>query len=233
MFESLLTERETSRNQFTIYRSGDRTPLEDWLSDHGVTVTAKSLPEGGPDSFVEILRDEEVVGIIGLQELETLLEPPIVRPTDEGVSTAYRVVFDVLDETLFTSLNRRELLAISREIEERAYRVENGTLRVSFQQFSTFMSQIEVYRVLATETALDIHIYGTPDWIPPEISGITYHEDEDERIRQYWALAFDGGLDQRQMCGLVAREHGEGYRGCWTNEPEMVSELLRIFESLS
>ncbi len=233
MFDSLFTTKGDQKHSFTIYRSGERTDLEDWLADHGVSVISKSLPHGGPEPFIEITTDGEFVGVIGIRELEALLEPPIARPIDSGVSTAYKVIFDVLDGTLFQSLNRRELLAVSREIEERAYRVGKGTLRVSFQHFSIFQSRVELYRVLATETELDIHIYGTPDWTPPEIAGITYHEDTTNSITQYWSLAYDGGLDQRQMCALVARESSDRYQGWWTNDPDTVSALLQTLESLS
>ena len=233
MFESLFTRRAERTHQFTVYRSGEQTDLEGWLTDHGVEVVAKSLPHGGPEPFIEITTDGEFVGVIGIRELESLLEPPVARPIDSGVSKPYRVIFDVLDDTLFQSLSRRELLAVSREIEERAYRVGKGTLRVSFQALSTFQSQVELYRVLATESELDIHIYGSPDWTPPEIAGITYHEDTTHSITQYWSLAYDGGLDQRQMCALVAKEDSDRYQGWWTNDPETVSEVLQTLKNLS
>ncbi len=232
MFDALLARTDDQRHRFTVYRSGEPTAIEDWFTSHGVAVDSVALPAGGPEPFIEVEYNGDCIGVVGINELERLLEPPIIRPTGSGVSAAYRVIFDLLDDTLFSSLNRRELLAVSQEIEERAYRVGSGTFRVGFQTFSTFQSQVDLYQVLATETDLDIHIYGSPDWTPPGITGITYHEDSDGNINQYWALAFDGGGNSQQMCGLLAQEQATGYRGWWTNEAETVDEMLRTFELL-
>jgi len=57
------------------------------------------------------------------------------------------------------------------------------------------------------ETNLNIHIYGVEDWTPPEISEISYHTEEATRFEPYWVLAYDGGPDENQACGLVAKEY--------------------------
>ncbi len=224
--DSLLAELRDRKHQFTIYRSNDRSDIEVWLADHGVAVESGSLPPGGPEPFIEIKTDGEVVGIISVNAVEGLFEPPIRRPGHrDETSDGYRVLFDVLERMVFSGMNRRELLAVSREIEDRAYRVGEGTLRVSFQTLSTFESQTAVYRTLATETDLDIHIYGLDDWSPPAIPGITYHTDGAERIEPYWALSYDGGPTASQACGLVAQEHANEYTGFWTNDPALVGEI--------
>lgn len=226
MVNSLIAELRDREHQFTIYRSGDQPDIEVWLADHGVAVESRSLPPGGPEPFVEIKTDGEVVGVIGIEAVEGLLEPPISRPGDrDDISDGYRVLFDVLEKMVLSGMNRRELLAVSREIEDRAYRVGEGTLRVNFQTLSTFRSQTEVYRTLTTETDLDIHIHGLDDWTPPTITGITYHIDEAERFEPYWALAYDGGPTDSQACGLVAQEHSNDYTGFWTNDPALVEEI--------
>ncbi len=226
MINSLLAELRDREHQFTIYRSNDQPEIEVWLTDHGVAVESRSLPSGGPEPFIEIKTDGEVVGVIGVEAVEGLFEPPIRRPGDrDDISDGYRVLFDVLEKMVVSGMNRRELLAVSREIEDRAYRVGEGTLRVSFQTLSTFRSQTEVYRTLATETDLDIHIYGLDDWTPPAITGITYHTDDAERFEPYWALAYDGGPTDSQACGLVAQEHSNSYTGFWTNDLALVEEI--------
>jgi DICT domain-containing protein len=83
-----------------------------------------------------------------------------------------------------------------------------------------------VYRRLATETDLDVHVYGAADWNPPEIAGITYHGLGDDALERYWVLAFDGGTDETRACGLVAREEPGGYDGFWTDDPEVVRTIL-------
>lgn len=226
MLHSLIAEVRHREQQFTVYRRGDRPDIEAWLVDHGVAVESRSLPSGGPDPFIEIRTDGEVVGVIGVDALEGLLTPPIHRPGDrDGISDGYRALFDLLERTVVSGVNRRELLAVSREIEDRAYRVGEGTLRVSFQTLSRFRSQTAVYRTLAAETDLDIHIYALDDWTPPKIGGLTYHTEDVERLEPHWVLAYDGGPRDSQACGLVAREHLEDYAGFWTNDPSLVEEI--------
>lgn len=223
---SLLADFRDRDHQLTIYRSGDPSEIELWLTDRGVSIDARSLPPGGPKPFIEIETGGKFVGIIGEEQLVGLLDPPIDRPGErDGIDEGYRVLFEVLDDTVFRGLNRRELLAVSREIEERAFRIGNGTLRVSFQTVSKFRSQAAVYDALATRTSLDIHIYGAEDWEPPAINGITFHGQAAERFEAYWSLAFDGGTDVTQACGLVAEEKSAGYNGFWTNDPGIVEEI--------
>lgn len=128
-------------------------------------------------------------------------------------------------------MSRRELLAVSREIEDRASRVGEGTLRASFQTLSTFRSQTSVYRTLCAENDLEIHVYGVEDWTPPAIDGITYHTGEGARFEPYWALAYDGGPDETQASGLVAEEHTDGYTGFWTNDAATVETIAATFET--
>ncbi|WP_049943345.1 hypothetical protein [Halolamina sp.] len=55
-----------------------------------------------------IIRDDDAfVGALSLEDLEALLTPPIVRPGEwEGLAVGYRVILDMLQETLFTALSR-------------------------------------------------------------------------------------------------------------------------------
>ena len=156
-----------------------------------------------------------------------------VPPADrEELSAGHRGFFDALAGTVFTSISRQELLAVSREIEDRARRVGDGILHVSFQRLSMFQSQQEVYEQLVAETALDVHVHGVDDWTPPEDSGIHYHAHDDERLAPYWVLAFDGGSDATQASGLVGKERpGEGFTGFWTNDEAMVERIRTAMAS--
>lgn len=210
---------------FNNRRDGE-TDLEERLAAHGVSVDSRRLPPGGPDPFLVIERDGAFAGALGVGAAERLLEPPIVRPGErEGVSEGYRVFFELLEETVFSAMERRQLLAVSREIEDRAYRVGSGKLSVSFQTFSTFESQLGVYRHLAAETDLDIRIHGLADWTPPEIAGITYHGYTDDILGRYWILAFTDDTDGTQSCGLLARERSDSYEGFWTDDPNTVDDI--------
>lgn len=227
MLDSLLSDIRDRARHVTVYRHGDETDLEDQFAVYGIGVEYRTLPAGSPDPFVVLEKDGEFAGALGIAELERLLEPPIVRPDERGgVSEAYRAFFEMFDNTVFTALERRQLLAVSREIEDRAYRVGTGTLYVCFQTLSTFESQTDVYRTLATETDLDIHIHGLEDWSPPAIDGITYHGSEDEAFERYWVLAFDGGIGGGHCCGLLAKDTADGFSGLWTDDSEIVADIV-------
>ncbi|WP_394338995.1 hypothetical protein [Halorubrum sp. CSM-61] len=38
-------------------------------------------------------------------------------------------------------------------------------------------------------------------------------------------MAYDGGPDGDQACGLVAEENSDGYTGFWTNDPATVDDI--------
>lgn len=232
-FGALIDDVRGRDQQLIVYRSGGPSELETWTRAHGITVTVRSLPPGSPDPFIEIVTGGDVVGTVSLDTVETLLEPPIQRPGDrDGISEGYRVLFDLLEKTVCSGLTRRELLAVSREIEDRAVRVGNGTLWVSFQTLATFESQTEVYQQLCTSTNLEVHLYGVDDWTPPAIPNLTYHTETATRFEPYWVLAFDGGTAETQACGLVAEEQPEGYTGFWTNNRGTVETIASAFESV-
>lgn len=227
MLGSLVTDRRESDRRFVIYRPEGDQDLGEWFANHGVEVEYRPLPPDGPDPFVAIEADGEFVGALGVAELTWLTEPPIVRPGErEDPSEGYRVLFDLFDETVFTTMERRQLLAVSREIEDRVYRAGTGTFHVSFQTLSTFESQIEPYRRLAADTDVDVHIHGLADWTPPALPGVTYHGYSESALNRYWVLAFDGGDGQAQPCGLVAQEGSDGYSGFWTDDAETAGEIL-------
>jgi hypothetical protein len=227
MFGSLITGVGDRDTRFTVYRRDSETRVNPELRRQGVRIEYAELPPGGPEPFVVIEQDGEFTGALALSAFESLTDPPVVRPgVGEGVSRPYRVLFEALDETVFEALERRQLLAVSREIEDRAYRVGTGRLRVGFQSFSVFHSQTDVYTRLATETDLDIHVYGSGDRDPHEIPAISYHAPADDEFERYWFLAFDGGAAESQACGLVAGENTDQYEGFWTDDPEVVGDIL-------
>ena len=227
MFGSLITAASDRDTKVTVYRSEAEPGADSSLERHGIPIEYADLPPAGPEPFVVIEVDGEFTGALALSAFDALTDPPIVRPgVGEGVSRPYRVLFEALDDTFFQALTRRQLLAVSREIEDRAYRVGTGQLRVGFQSLSVFRSQVDVYRHLATETDLDIHIYGSDDSEAPDIPGIRYHTPADEEFERYWFLAFDGGAAGSQASGLVARENNGEYDGFWTDDPQVVGEIL-------
>mgnify|MGYP006281694543 FL=1 len=214
MFDAVIDDVQHRGKRLTVYSGDDTTALDERFGSTGITIDHRTLPRHGPATFVTVRDGESFLGTLSLADFEELLAPPVVRPARrEDISAGYRVLFDLLDDTVFRSLDRRQLLGASREIEDRAFRVGHGTLRASFQQFSAFDAQVDVYRHLARETALDIHIYGEDDWTPPDITGVTYHESTAPSVKRFWILAFDGGGNRSQVCALLAREREDEYTG--------------------
>ncbi|RAW44483.1 histidine kinase [Halorubrum sp. 48-1-W] len=223
VFDDLFAETVDRGRRLIVYRTEDGDGSDGLFVTRNVAVDRRTIPVGGPEPFVEIREDEKFVGVLGLDVVEELTDPSAVPRTGrEDVSPGHRVLLETLDDTVFASMDRRHLLAVSREIEDRAYRVGRGTLRVAFQTPATFDPQADVYRRLAGETDLDIHLYGVGTRIEQAIEGVTSHPLTDDR---YWVLAFEDGDDGEQNCALVARERSDGYRGFWTNDPDTVRDV--------
>lgn len=232
VLEELFASVRRSPYRFVFHadEAGRGADVTERFATHGVAIETEELPPGGPAPFFVIEEDGVFRGALGLTEVEDILEPPIHRVERiEDVSTGYRVLFDVLDDAVFSATSRRELLAVSREIEERAFRIGIGTLRVGFQKLSAFESQEDVYRKLATETNLDVHVYGAADWTPPTIPGVSYHEYPE--LDRYWLLAYDSETPQAETCALVARQTGDMYDSFWTNDPETTRTVLDELEA--
>lgn len=241
MLDRFLEDIERRRKRLTVYSSEDQGNITERLATRNVTVERRQLPSGKQDPFVTIHDDEEFVAAIALDDLHELLTPPVARQSHQtGKTAGCLAVLDAFEETLFSSLERRQLLATTREIEDRALRTGRGTLRVSFQSLSAFEPQIPVYRRLGTKTDLDIHIYGRPDWTPPDLDNVTYHQDREGKLTQFWCLAFDGGNRPTQACALVARERERvcaherdgRFEGFWSYDNSLVSDILSTLEKL-
>jgi hypothetical protein len=231
MLGSYIKAAQRRRKRFVVY-SDAAVDLAAQFSTRNVTVERRELPEPGPDPFVNIYDGERFLGAISLANLQMLLEPPIDRPTeDEGIGDAYRALLEVLDGTVFSTLDRRQLQATSREFETRALQVGHGTLRVGFQSLAAFAPQTAEYRHLGEATDLDIHVYGQPDWTPPTIPNVTYHRDTEGVLTPYWFLAFDGGDNPSQRCALIAKEGDDGYWGFWSYDSSLVGDILETLRA--
>jgi len=219
---------EHTHRTIVVYADEDDVGVVDQFDTRNVTVEHRRLPPGDPSGFLTIYDRDGFVGAVGLDELRDLLAPPIYRPWDEAfVSSGYRTLLEILDNTLFTSFVRRQLLATSREIENRAWRVGRGTLRVGFQSFAAMHAQQPVYERLAAETELDVHLYGRGDWGPPEIPDATIHREDAGEIGAYWFLAYDADGDETNECALLAEEWlADQYYGFWTYDADLVDHLL-------
>lgn len=219
------------RKTLIVY-SDDATDIADEFDSKNVTVQYRRLRGVGPDEFLVIRDEGGFKGAIGLASLREFLTPPVLVPwSDEFDPSSFRDLVALLDRTLFTSFDKRQMLAASREFEDRAWRVGDGTLHVGFQSLSAFRDQTNVYRHLANETDLDIHIYGRADWGPPRIPSTTFHAKVTGEIGTVWFIVYDGGGDERQKCALVAEERADGrYFGFWTYNTSTVDDLRAHLE---
>ncbi|UPW00741.1 sensor protein [Halorussus gelatinilyticus] len=214
----------SSRRTVTMFAPRPCESVETYFESRNVTVEYEPIPDDGTDGFVVLSVDGEFVGSAGVAAVRHLVSPS-AADLEPGANEAVRAAMDLLAETTFVAFERRQLLAASREIEDRAYRVGHGTLRAGFQSARALAAQRDAYATLATETLLDVHIYGRLDW-EPDVPGATVHAEAPGEIGAFWFVVFDGGDADRQACALLAEEFEPGtFRGFWTYDPELVGEV--------
>lgn len=226
-FETLLADVAASHKHLVVYAPEPTgTDLGERLATRNLSVEHRWIPTLGSDAFVVIRDAEGFHGAISLSDLLEFLVPPIRHPKDlHTLADANRAVYDFLDDTVFVSLDRRQLLATSRELEDRAWRTGHGRLHVGFQRSDAYEAQADLYRDLAETTDIDVHVY-LPSGVPkPETQALTVHTEPATIIERYWFMLFDDGRDGSQNCALLAKSAGEQrYRGVWTYDPELVGE---------
>jgi len=230
---NLLDHVQRRRRTVTVFAGGEPGWIDDLLGEAHVAVDYRPLPEGKSDPFLTVRADGEYLGSVRLADLERLVSPPAPALGAESLAEeSHRRLREMLADTVFSSMDRGQLLGASREIEDRAWRVRSGELHAGFQSLSTMRSQREVYESLASLRDLTVHAYGRGNWAP-EIDGVAVHEAEDAALTDYWFVAFDGGGDPLQQCALVAQEDDGEYDGFWTYDQSMVDDLLAYLRSLA
>ena len=228
---TLLRRFEDSDVAMTVYGPPTTETIGERLATQGIDATWRKLPTGHQNAFAVIRRDGVFAGTVPLTALQAFLCKPTAGIDDSEAPDSdpgRQLLRSVLANTLLASLTPAQLLATSHEFEDRAYRVGEGTLRVSFQSLSIFRSQRVRYETLASDTALDIHVYGQSDWeLPPAVPGISFHPLTDPALERVWLLAFDAAGDDQNKCALVAEETEDGpFRGLWTYNPRLVDEIM-------
>lgn len=226
-FGALLEEVERRRLTFVVYGREEEFPALEQFTTRNVSVEHRLLPETGPDPFVVIRDSEGFVGSVPVPILERLSDPRHRLPWAGESDPGYRALLELLESSLFTAFDRRQLLAASREFEDRMWRVGQGRAHVGFQSADALRAQAPVYERLATERDLDVHVYVRAGTEPPEIPGVTLHQPDADEIGRFWFLVYDGGSDGQQACALVAEERAaDSFTGVWTYDPATVGGLL-------
>lgn len=225
-----ILEEAKNRRKTVVYHAPERGDFREQFDARNVDIEFRKTPNGGPEPFLTILEDGQFRGAITLATLETFLWPPVTHPHDvTELSPEYRALFELLDDTVFASLTRRQLLATSREFEDRAWRTGHGTFHVGFQSLSAFRAQASLYRQMAAETDLELHVYSEFDAATDEFSDcdVTLHPVSEDGLGRYWFLVFDGGGDDDRKNALVAEQRTEGtFYGVWTYDAALVDSAL-------
>jgi hypothetical protein len=219
-------ERVTGDERMLSVFGGDAETLSDLRSHfelRNVIVEKRTtdLPEG-----VCVLHDgERVFAASPLAAVERSIgfDPAAFTP---GFDRDTPAVLRHVETTTFVSYDKRQMILASREVEERAWRMDGGQLYAGFQRLSRLRPQWPVYEKLTD--SLDVRVYGLRDWEPP--SEITVDEATDEEVKTSWLVVYDGDGEDEHKAALVAEERDPGeFTGFWTYEIDIVDDLLIYF----
>lgn len=218
----LITDVEARRMTLTVVNTAASTveEIREQYADRNLEIRRETF-DGDPRQFAVLSRDGEFVTALGLEEVRA---PPGTPLT----------VLDHLDETLFTSYSIRQMFLASREIEDRAWRVETGELHAGFQTVSILETQTEAYNRLGEHTDLSVHAYAAPveGASPPNHDHYALHVEPAAEIRETWFVVYDGGGIDENKCALLAEERDErSFYGFWSYDPDTVEYLLRYLRS--
>ena len=231
-FSALIDQFETRRRTVTVHAPALPDALARIFGTRHVELEHEFLPHEAAEPFLTVTQGERYIGSVDLPAVYDFGHPRIHEiGSPDLIDAAYQRLTSLLPDTVFSSLDRRQLLATSREFEDRAWRVGSGRLDVGFQRLSKLQPQADIYTALC-DRGLDVHVYGKPDWRPPFTSRVTLHLDGPE-VANVWFMAYDGGDDTEQSCGLVAEEQSPGsYRGVWTYDIETVEQIFAVAERI-
>ena len=196
--------------------TADGTPENVLLLSLGDQLLGASNLSTVRDGLLLVNSDTYVTGTRGLDEVST---PAVIRNLDD-------VRFSVAG---YPAHEKQKMLLVemSRHIEALAWRVGGGALRAGFQRLSRLDDEYgtyEAYEQLAAAD-VDVHLYGVPDWTPPEAFGAV-HAAEDAELRDSWFVTFEHSHDAVPDAALLAVETGRNrWDGFWTYRPDLVADI--------
>ncbi|MFO8114435.1 MAG: DICT sensory domain-containing protein [Halorubrum sp.] len=213
--------------------------LREHFADRNVRIVEERTDEG-PDGYAVLSRDGAFVTAVTVNELlpgvdgapgaATDAPPDGDAPDETGARDRRRVgapILDHLDETMFTSYSRDDMVAASREIEDRAWRVGDGELHAGFQTLDVLTGEADTYDLLGEKERLSVHAYAANEGDPPAVEHYTVHVGETAEIRETWFVAYDGGGYDDAKCALLAEERAPGeFFGFWSYDPETVDHII-------
>lgn len=199
----------------------------DYVGVHDVVIEYTS-DERFPESTVAIETSDETLSVDDIGTVAAYIDAWESSLAGVGDQPA---LFGALDETLFRSSNKRQLLLASRLIETRAAQIGYGRLSAGFQQLSLAEHQIPFYTALPS--GITVSLYGEPDWIPPADTEIEAYAPKAEAHADYWWVIFDGTPHQSHHAALLAEERAPGeYTGFWTYRDSIIADLREVVDGL-
>jgi DICT domain-containing protein len=238
----LVADAERTATTITVFAPDPHEELVEQFSTRNVEVIHEPLPAVADGGFVLVRQDGVALGSVGVDALRSTETASVTPPWENRDNRrTYRQFLSLFRETTFSTGSRRELLATTREIEDRTWRTGEGRLRAGFQSLSAYRDQIDVYRQVGGETDLDVHVYGRPDWTPPSVEGVRLHEEAGSELGLVWFVVFyddravpdteslEGAADGRESsnsCALIAEERErDQYYGFWTYDHDLVEQI--------
>ncbi|GGL60852.1 DICT sensory domain-containing protein [Halocalculus aciditolerans] len=211
----------------TVYASD--ASLADALRAHfasqNVRVRHEPLESGVPR--VEVSERGRVRATVDASSVSDFVadDPPLKRV---GEDVAYREILEAVDDATFTACDVDAMLHASREIEDRAWRADRGTLAAGFQFPAAFEAQRHTYEVLASG-GLDVHVF-VPGGLDDPVDEVTVHEAAARRVDP-WFVLYDGGGERPQKSALLAEEGVLGqFYGVLTYDPGLVDDAFAALD---
>ncbi|MFC7323784.1 DICT sensory domain-containing protein [Halorubrum rutilum] len=204
------------------------------FADRSVRIAEERTDEG-PEGYAVLSRDGEFVTAVAVDELlpdagdgtDASASDPAGEGGGSGGGRVGEPILDHLDETMFTSYSRDDMVAASREIEDRAWRVGDGELHAGFQTLDVLTGEADTYALLGGKERLEVHAYAANEGEPPDVEQYTVHVGETAEIRETWFVAYDGGGYDDAKCALLAEERAPGeFFGFWSYDPETVDYII-------
>lgn len=227
----LIAGVEEHEKTLTVFNAdeADVATLREQFRDRNLTVTEADTDSGRPAAFAVLAEDGAFVTAAAVEDVIA----PAAETDPAFDDESYSPILDHLDETMFTSYDIEQMVAASREIEDRAWRIGSGTLHSGFQRLSILADQIDVYERLAGKGELAVHAYAAPDAdVPDHDSDLTIHVERADEIARSWFVVYDGAGIDVNKCALVAEEREDrGFYGFWTYDPSTVDWIVDHLES--
>jgi hypothetical protein len=208
--------------------------LREHFADRNIRIVDERT-EAGPEAYAVLSRDGAFVTAVAVDELlpgRAGGDAADDEPSDDGLGPPDQgrvggPILDHLEETMFTSYSRADMVAASREIEDRAWRVGDGELHAGFQTLDVLSGESDTYDLLGEKSDLDVHAYAAAEGDAPTVEHYTVHTGRTAEIRETWFVAYDGGGYDGAKCALLAEERAPGeFYGFWSYDPETVEYII-------